>query len=326
MENDMDRISLSNQTFEGQNNAYLFDGPETVLVDTGDGVPATAAALSAALADRGLALADIDRVVLTHWHGDHRGLAGQVQAEGNATVYAHGTDAELVAGDDAAWAALERRYERRFEQWGMPADARETVQAVLTSMAWTDDAPTVTPFESGDQFRVGETVLTAVHAPGHTAGSCLFATNENTVLTGDALLPEYTPNVGGADVRLDNALAVYLETLRTIEDQEYDRAWPGHRAPIDDPAGRAATIRAHHEERAYRVLAALDRLGPSDAWTVSAALFGELNDIHILHGPGEAAAHLEHLTEVGAVDRENNRYRLAVDAAAVEAADDRWPL
>ena len=324
----MDRISLSNQAFEGQNNAYLFDGPETVLVDTGDAVPATADALSAALADRGLALANIDRVVLTHWHGDHRGLAGQIQAESNATVHAHAADADLVAGDDAAWAALERRYERCFERWGMPADARESVRAVLASMAQTDNAPapTVTPFESGDQFRVGETVLTAVHAPGHTVGSCLFATDENTAVTGDALLPEYTPNVGGADVRFDGALAAYLETLRTIERRGYDRAWPGHRAPIDDPAGRAATIRAHHETRAYRVLAALDRLGPSDAWTVSAALFGELTGIHILHGPGEAAAHLEHLTEAGAVDRENDQYRLAVDAAALEAADGRWPL
>lgn len=322
----VDRIALSNQTFEGQNNAYLLAGAETVLIDTGDGTAETAEALAAALADRGIEFADVDRVLLTHWHGDHRGLAGRIQAAGGATVHAHPADADLVAGDTDAWRALERLYHRLFERWGMPRDKQAAVAAVFSSMAWTDESPTVTPVESGDRLRVGDRIFEVVPAPGHTAGSCLFATDDGEALTGDALLPTYTPNVGGADVRLDGALAAYLDTLEAIEAAGYDRAWPGHRAPIDDPASRAAEIRKHHEQRAYRVLAALDRLGPSDAWTVSAELFGELEDIHILHGPGEAAAHLHHLAAAGAVARDGDTYRLAVDADALAAADGRWAL
>lgn len=322
----MDRIPLSNQSFEGQNNAYLLVGTETVLVDTGDGTAQTAAELTAALDDRGVEFADIDRVLLTHWHGDHRGLAGRIQAAGGATVNVHAADADLVAGDEDAWRALERLYHRLFERWGMPPKKQATVTEVLSSMAWTDDAPTVTPIMSGDRFRAGDRTLEAVHAPGHSAGSCLFVTDDGAALTGDALLPQYTPNVGGADVRVDGALAAYLETLRAIESAGYDRAWPGHREPITDPAARAQTIREHHETRAYRVLQALGQLGPSDAWTVSAELFGALEDIHILHGPGEAAAHLNHLAEAGHVTRDGDRYRLAVDLEAVEAADSRWPL
>ncbi|MEF8783419.1 MAG: hypothetical protein V5A39_10770 [Haloarculaceae archaeon] len=56
----------------------------------------------------------------------------------------------------------------------------------------------------------------------------------------------------------------------------YRRAWPGHREPIEDPAARAEDIVRHHEERAWRVLDALCRRGPSDPWTVSADLFGDL--------------------------------------------------
>jgi hypothetical protein len=94
-------------------------------------------------------------------------------------------------------------------------------------------------------------------------------------------------------------------------DADYDRAWPGHRDPIDDPTARAELIIYHHEERAWRVLDALRRKCPCDTWTVSDDLFGELEGIHILHGPGESYAHLEHLEREGAVVREGDRYRLA---------------
>jgi len=148
------------------------------------------------------------------------------------------------------------------------------------------------------------------------------------VFSGDTLLPVYTPNVGGADVRVDRPLEKYLRALRGMVDADYDRAWPGHRDPIADPTGRAQYIIDHHEERSWRVLDALDRTGPCDTWTVSAELFGELDSIHILHGPGESYAHLEHLEREGTVVREGREYRLA-DGVSDELAEleaERWPL
>jgi hypothetical protein len=67
----MDRIALSNAAFEGDNNAYLFaDGRETTLVDPGDWMATTREQLARGLADRGLEFADVDRILLTHWHAD----------------------------------------------------------------------------------------------------------------------------------------------------------------------------------------------------------------------------------------------------------------
>ena len=62
-----------------------------------------------------------------------------------------------------------------------------------------------------------------------------------------------------------------------------------------------------------RLQCVLDSHGPCDVWTVSAHLFGALENIHILHGPGEAWAHLDHLEHAGAVERDRHQYRL-VDA------------
>jgi hypothetical protein len=58
------------------------------------------------------------------------------------------------------------------------------------------------------------------------------------------------------------------------------------------------------------VIEALDDRGPADTWTVSARLFGDLDGIHILHGPGEAFAHLDHLERHGVIERDGREYRL----------------
>jgi glyoxylase-like metal-dependent hydrolase (beta-lactamase superfamily II) len=326
----MDQIQLSNATFEGDNNVYLFDGAETVLVDTGDWLPATREQLSAALDDRGLGFADIDRLFLTHWHGDHIGLAGAIQDASGATVYVHEADAPLVAGDAEAWDRMGETHERLFEHWRMPESGRETLRALFENSPSREEAPDVTPIEGGDTFSIDDRTMEAVHAPGHAAGLCMYDLGEE-VLTGDALLPQYTPNVGGADVRVERPLEQYLEALDRIAGRGYDRAWPGHRSVIDDPTARAREIATHHRERAWRVLDALRRLGPTDVWSISADLFGSLESIHILHGPGEAHAHLQHLRRAGDVRRDGDEYRLAdgVTARLDERAHGdagEWPL
>jgi glyoxylase-like metal-dependent hydrolase (beta-lactamase superfamily II) len=326
----MDQIQLSNATFEGDNNVYLFDGAETVLVDTGDWLPATREQLSTALGDRGLGFEDIDRIFLTHWHGDHIGLAGVIQEAGGATVHVHEADAPLVAGDAGAWERMGETHERLFEHWRMPESGRETLRALFESSPSRENAPDVAAFQGGDTFSVNGRPLEAVHAPGHAAGLCLYEIG-GEALTGDALLPKYTPNVGGADVRVERPLEQYLDTLERIASRNYDRAWPGHRGVIDEPTARAEAIAAHHRERAWRVLDALRRLGPTDVWTVSADLFGDLDSIHILHGPGEAYAHLQELRRADEVRREDDEYRLADGVAGRldEHADGdtgEWPL
>lgn len=118
-------------------------------------------------------------------------------------------------------------------------------------------------------------------------------------------------------MRVSRPLATYLETLETIAAGEYDRVYPGHREPIDNPAARAKEILEHHRERAERVFAVVHDRGPVDTWTVSAYLFGELNEIHILHGPGEAWAHLTHIVESGVVADTPDGYVATAEATRV---------
>lgn len=302
----MGHVTLGNFAFEGLNNCYVLgleEGATTTLVDTGDAYPSTEEELREGLAGLGIGFADVERILLTHWHEDHTGLAGAIQTESGATVRVHEGDAPLVAGDSEARNAMRERMERLLGEWGMPETSRDELLGFMNGAEAAGETPDVTPFTDGDRFEIGSITLEAVHLPGHAAGLSGFAfeTERGVELaSGDALLPYYTPNVGGADVRVDGALAAYLETLTGIVAADYARAWPGHRGAIVDPAGRAADIVAHHRQRTERVLEAL-RGGAADPWSVSADLFGDLSSIHILHGPGESHAHLEHLESDGIV-------------------------
>ncbi|WP_049926376.1 MBL fold metallo-hydrolase [Halopiger goleimassiliensis] len=323
----MDRITLGNDEFEGRNNAYVLDGGDDLaLVDTGLATAGIRSELREGLADRGYAFADVDAIVLTHHHVDHAALAGEIQAESDATVYVHEADAPIVAGDEDAVAALEERRRELLVEWGVPEEARERLLEFIEAARHLEGEPAdVTPIEDGTELEVAGYRLETVHAPGHTAGLCSFELLETPAaadcdgrqaFTGDALLPVYTPNVGGADVRVDRPLATYLETLERLADRGYDRVWPGHRDPIEEPTDRAREIVDHHHERTARILDVLEEHGPCDAWTVSDHLFGDLSGIHVIHGPGEAYAHLDHLHHEGALAYEDGAYRL-VDRSAV---------
>jgi glyoxylase-like metal-dependent hydrolase (beta-lactamase superfamily II) len=338
------RIQLDNTVFEGENAVYLIDAGQTALVDTAVATPPVRADLEAGLEHHGVGFADIDTVVLTHWHPDHAGLAGAIQAESDARVVVHAADAPIVDGSEQPLTADPAQQRETFTAWGMPAAARERLQSFFESVATglVERDPTVTPVEGGDVVDLGGVTLETVHLPGHTAGLCGFAFDpvavravdptceyrpsddytrdepaHSAIFTGDALLPRYTPNVGGADVRVEDPLATYVASLARLVDRDPAVAHPGHRDRIDEPGRRAAEILAHHRERTSRVIDVLDR-GPATAWDVSAALFGDLEGIHVLHGPGEAFAHLDHLAAAGVAERDGATYRLVESTPDVD--------
>jgi hydroxyacylglutathione hydrolase len=311
------RIQLDNREFEGSNAVYLLgvdsDGP-TTLVDAATAQQAVQSALVAELEAIGVSPADIDQVLLTHFHGDHAGGAGAIQAAGDAVVRVHEADAPLVRRDPTALAAFDERHSTLFDHWGMPEPAAAELREKLADDAlWSAEDVDLEPFTDGDRFPVGDGEAEVWHLPGHTVGQSGFvvdADDDRTLFSGDALLPKYTPNVGGADVRDEHALQSYLDTLVRIVEGGFDVAYPGHRAPIQAPEERARHILRHHRERTDRVVDVLETHGPADAWSVSAHLFGELEGIHILHGPGEAYAHLEHLRDAGVVSVAGSEYEL----------------
>ena len=322
----MHHLTLSNNEFEGNNSVYLLGadrpGP-TSLIDTGVATPSVERELRSELERFGVGFADLDQVLLTHWHHDHAGLAGAIQAESDATVYVHEADAPLVEHDPDAVADLESTQYAALDEWGLPEVAKSELVDFLERHSGLRGRPaSVVVLQDGDQIDLGPFTVQTVHLPGHAAGLVGYVFDRDgrrEAFLGDSVLPKYTPNVGGADIRVEEPLAKYVRSLRRVIDLDLDRGWPGHRGPLEDPSGRAAEILEHHEERTGRVVEVLEERGPSTPWEVSAALFGSLENIHILHGPGEAVAHLDHLRAAGLVRKTARGYE-PLERVSIEAA------
>ncbi|WP_233204206.1 MBL fold metallo-hydrolase [Halegenticoccus soli] len=290
----MRRITVSDGSPEGTNSAYAL--PERgVVIDPGPPGDASWERLVDGLADAGLPISAVSAVFVTHWHVDHAGLATRLSDRADAALYLHRGDAPLVADYARERARRVERDARRLTEWGVPEEAVRTVRAGDEPSPLPAQFP-VRPLTDGDRVAGVE----CLHAPGHTLGHAAFAA-DGALYVGDAVLPAYTPNVGGSDTRVENPLDTYLRTLDRLRSRP-ETARPGHGSEVA-LAARIDEIRSHHAERRRRIYAIVEERGPSTPWDVATRCFGELRGIHVKMGAGEAAAHLSHLEATGHVDR-----------------------
>ena len=215
---------------------YALVGSEGVsLVDAGFGTPAAIEAMTTQLADLGFEPKDIQRILITHAHPDHIGMAGWIKEQS--------PDAQIVMLE-REWQWIQDRW-LDSEAWTRLSDAwlvkhgvpQEEIDAAHEAGALSPTSPAVKPGEakkaddgSGHDEKAGAAVATkprpqggnrmfdfgtpdvllqdgdilefdgwrmqAVWTPGHTPGHmCIYETNHRLMFTGDHVLPYISPNV-----------------------------------------------------------------------------------------------------------------------------------
>src|SRR5213080_5346903 len=187
-------ITLPTPFYIGPVNVYLIKEDPITLIDTGPKTKETIDVLRAGLRNAGISISDIRRIVLTHAHEDHCGLARALREEAKeARVFVHGWETGHRAG------RLEYQEHRQLlVRAGVPPEDVESMRKLYEGVrefadSLADDEVAELTDEAELEFESG--ALQVVHTPGHTPGSCSFVRHaDRTLIAGDCVLKRITPN------------------------------------------------------------------------------------------------------------------------------------
>jgi glyoxylase-like metal-dependent hydrolase (beta-lactamase superfamily II) len=314
---DVHRIALPTPFQVGDVNTYLLRGSPLTLVDAGPRMEESEARLEHGLAALGIAVEDLELLVLTHQHDDHVGLAAEIVRRSGAEVagteklarYLSDVDASMEA-DDVYAVALMRRH-------GVSRGAIATLNEV--SRAYRrfagSDVSVARRIADGGGLQAGGRRWRVAERPGHSPTDTVLATG-GLLLAGDHLLerissnpiahvPIGAPDPAGLAASPDRprTLLTYLASLEaTAAGDRAELVLPGHGEPFTGAAALVAKRAEMSDRRAQKVLRAVD--GPRTAAAVGRELWRHVPVSQAYLVLSEVLGHLDLLESRGLVAQE----------------------
>ena len=305
-------LAIPTPLYVGDVNVYLIKEDPVTLIDVGPKTTEAADTLREKLGRHGVRISDIRRIVLTHAHEDHCGLAKKVRDEAkDAEIFVHKWETGHLFG------RLSREQHRALLlRSGVPPAVFDDMQALYHEISLLTDS-----LEDGD-FRTLEDemelefeggTLRVLHTPGHTPGSCSFVREANrTLICGDCVLKRITPNPIVSPDPVDPSrrfpsLGEYLVSLARLREYKPTLAYGGHGEPITDFEEIFHRYIRSIDERQRRVISLIPNEGAT-AFDIAARLFPSSfdHDVHRFLAVSEAIAHLDHANSEGKIGVELN--------------------
>jgi glyoxylase-like metal-dependent hydrolase (beta-lactamase superfamily II) len=249
----------------GAVNVYLVEGNPLTLVDTGPKADVSRDALEAGLAGLGYRMEDLQRVIVTHHHVDHMGLAAEIVRRSGAEVWTHPYNDPWLADYAGQQHLVSPFYAGIWEEAGVPVDIVSMMdKANLGLLHWTDPVQASRWLEEGQAIQLGGSPWQVFHTPGHAGGLiCLWDRTSRTLLANDHFIRDISSNPvleppATPDGERPRRLVEYLYHMRRMAALEPEVALPGHGEPVTDVSGLVQHRQAFHERRADRILQSLD--------------------------------------------------------------------
>lgn len=251
----------------------------------------------------------ITRVIVTHHHPDHVGLAGWLCDHHRVSLYM--TEAEYFYTRTLNSDTQQEHYweaAQYFDRTGISKDDRNALLVNKHYNHLVSSVPTCfRRVKDGDTLTIGahqwEAITTRGHSPEHLS---LYCRELDILISGDQVLPEITSNVSVTPTQsTDNPLQDWIAAHTKIEQRVPDSVLilPAHQLPFKGLHQRLRAVVAHHEERLDAILALLTE--PKSAQQITRELFDKsLESFQNFLAVGEVVAHLHYLLEQGRAKRE----------------------
>lgn len=302
-------------------NVYaLADGDGWTLVDTGLRTEASRAGWEAALAGP-LGGKPVKRVICTHMHPDHIGLAGWLCERFDAPLLMSRLEyvtARMLIADEGQPAPDSGEVFYRAAGWN-----DEQVARWRTGYGGFGKAVAAMPsaylrLSDNDLVRIGEddwrVVIGEGHSPEHVS---LWRENDGVFLAGDQILPRISSNVSVWPTEPEaDPLGEWLRSLEALKARLPGDLFilPSHGEPFYGVTTRLDALIRGHDVALKRLERTLKT--PSRAVDVFSALFARpVGDEVLSMATGEAIAHLNYLAREGRARRSRD-----------EAGVDWWTL
>jgi len=218
---------------------FLIEGRKLTLIDSGAHSEEAWELLTRELAALGYAWKDVTKVLLTHGHSDHCGMAGRIQAAGGMPILAHPQVVPMLGTPVEYWKRTRANILGFIARMG--ATPEELHRAKLTLAAFDaveTPATQVDLLHDGATVEAGDDMWRILYVPGHSpSDTAFFRERDGLLIGGDALIMGIN-NVGVCEVqenweRTRNML-FYPKSLQRLYDLPVTCVLAGHGEPFTD--------------------------------------------------------------------------------------------
>ena len=226
-------------------NTYLFLEPAPILIDCGEQTDKSWEALQIALAEHQLKIQDLARVIITHAHVDHIGMAGKIAAESPNTEiwvseYAYNWAVNPQEMNNIRQQVMQE-YMQLFPQFVSSPFQQMMVQLYKkASSAWGEiPKDRIRKFTLEEKLRLGNLDWEIIYAPGHcNHQTCFYQPETRQIISADMLL-SITPSPV-IDVTLnppykrEKSMHQMIDSFHKFAALDIDWVYPGHYEPFQN--------------------------------------------------------------------------------------------
>jgi len=265
----------------------------------------------------------LTRLIVTHFHPDHIGLAGWLCERFDLPLLTSQISYLGCLNVSLSPGALDAKPYRDFYlEHGL--DAETTAQVVTRGHEYLKMVeglpPTFMRLVHGDTLKIGSRTFAVLSGDGHAPEQImLYCASDKLFFAADQVLAKITPNVSVWAVDPEgDPLGLYIRSLGELRRDLPDDVLvlPGHQLPFYGLHPRAAQLVAHHEERC-RMIAEACRVEPRSAAELVPVLFTRPLDPHQMSFAfSEVQAHVNYMLR-------NDRLRWAEAKSRIQRVTSR---